>query len=138
MDPGYYSADNPLQQGLRGILKQDPFRSLLVDKTATRAYAGDRIRVALVDLSGRKLFKPLFAGYGSTVPMGAASLAKVLALYGAFQLRFDPLPGRKLRRKMLSSRLQSMPATLAKTESCLSYSSSRRTPSIRLRSHSRL
>jgi len=89
MDPGYHAADNPLQQGLRGILKQDPFRSLLVDKTATRAYAGDRIRVALVDLSGRKLFKPLFAGYGSTVPMGAASLAKVLALYGAFQLRFD-------------------------------------------------
>ena len=89
LNPGYSSRDDPLQQGLHGILKQEPFRSLLVDKTATRANVGDKIRVALADLSGGKLFKPLFAGYGSTVPIGAASLAKVLALYAAFQLRED-------------------------------------------------
>lgn len=89
MDPGYDPKDASLQQGLRAILKQAPFRNFLVDKTATRAHADDQIRVALVDLSGLKLFNPVFAGYGATVRMGAASLAKVLALYGAFQLKFD-------------------------------------------------
>lgn len=89
MDPWYQPKNDSLQQGLHSVLKQDPFRNFLVDKTATRAHASDRIRVALVDLSGRKLFNPVFAGYGSTVPMGAASLAKILALYGTFQLRFD-------------------------------------------------
>lgn len=89
MDPWYHPSDDRLQQGLRAILKQDPFRTFLEDKTATRAQAGDRIRVALVDLSERKLFNPLFAGYGSTVPMDAASLSKILALYGAFQLKTD-------------------------------------------------
>ena len=90
LEPRYHPADDSLQQGLRAILKQDPFRNLLVDKTAIKAHTDDRIRVALANLSGGKLFRnPVFAGYGATFPTRAASLAKVLALYGARQLKFD-------------------------------------------------
>jgi hypothetical protein len=90
MAPRYHPTDDRLQQGLRAILKQDPFRNFLVDKTAIKAHADDKIRVALVDLSGGKWFlNAVFAGYGAKFPMRAASLAKVLTLYGARQLKFD-------------------------------------------------
>lgn len=49
----------------------------------------DRVRVALVDLSGTKLAQPDFAGWGSTVAMYGASVPKILALHAAFQLRSD-------------------------------------------------
>ena len=90
LDPRYHPTDDRLQQGLQAILKQEPFRNFLVDKTATKAHPDDRIRVALVDLSGGKLFlNGVFAGYGAKFPVRAASIAKVLALYGARQLKFD-------------------------------------------------
>lgn len=49
----------------------------------------NRIGVALVDLTGRRLFAPDFAGWRSTAAMYGASLPKICALYPAHQLRFD-------------------------------------------------
>jgi hypothetical protein len=50
---------------------------------------GDRVRIALVDLTGDKLTRPDFAGWGSTAAIYAASVAKILAVYAAHQLRVD-------------------------------------------------
>jgi hypothetical protein len=49
----------------------------------------DRIRVALVDLTGSKLFAPDLAGWGSTISTDGASVPKVCALYAVHQLRKD-------------------------------------------------
>jgi hypothetical protein len=47
------------------------------------------LRVALVDLTGVKHHDPVYAGYHDKKAMYGASLPKVLALYAAFQLKFD-------------------------------------------------
>jgi len=49
----------------------------------------DRLRVALVDITGDKITQPRFAGWGSTVAADAASCAKIAPLYAAFQLQND-------------------------------------------------
>ncbi|MGB7069895.1 MAG: hypothetical protein WBD22_10405 [Pyrinomonadaceae bacterium] len=49
----------------------------------------DETKVALVDLSGKKLFSPEYSGWKSTVLTVAASTAKILPIYAAFQLIFD-------------------------------------------------
>ena len=54
-----------------------------------RATAGDRLRVALVDLSGKKLADPEYAGWGSTMPMQGTSTLKVAILYALHQLWLD-------------------------------------------------
>lgn len=51
--------------------------------------AGDRIHVALVDLTKKKLLRPEFAGWGSTVAVDGASCLKVAPLYAAFELLND-------------------------------------------------
>lgn len=61
-------------------------RDSIQKKSASRS---DRIRIGLVDLSGTRLTRPDFAGWGSTVAMYGASVPKILALYAAFQLRRD-------------------------------------------------
>jgi phosphatidylserine/phosphatidylglycerophosphate/cardiolipin synthase-like enzyme/V8-like Glu-specific endopeptidase len=65
------------------------FSRLLASKTATKADGRDRVRIGIVDLTGAKLSKPEFAGWGSTVAMYGASSPKMLAVYAAFQLRRD-------------------------------------------------
>jgi V8-like Glu-specific endopeptidase len=65
------------------------FSKFLARKGAIKADARDRVRVALVDLTGPKLSQPEFAGWGSTVAMYGASSPKMLAVYAAFQLRKD-------------------------------------------------
>lgn len=74
--------DNLILTKFQNYLSRDAVRQ----KSASR---GDRLRVALFDLTGAKLAKPDFAGWGSTVPMYGASVPKILALYAAFQLRKD-------------------------------------------------
>lgn len=96
-DPGFLDARGELRisslnDALRNLLTRNRGFSQHLSKEALRdgkAKAGDKIRVALVDLTGSKLLEPEFAGWGSTVPVDAASCAKVAALYAAFQLRND-------------------------------------------------
>jgi hypothetical protein len=86
MNPGFLTVDdkvniNPtLQQKLTDLFKK-PEYARLVPKRA--------IRVALVDLTGDKLWKPQYAGYHSTLPIYAASTIKYVILYAAHQLIFD-------------------------------------------------
>jgi len=77
-----------LQSCLEDVIK-DKFSKFLSRKDATKADGRDRVRVAVVDLTGSKLSKPQFAGWGSTVAMYGASSPKMLAVYAAFQLRRD-------------------------------------------------
>lgn len=87
---------------------------IIVDKTAagldTRLKAliagnygsfKNETKVALVDLTGKKLFAPEYAGWGSTVSVYGASSPKVLAIYSAFQLKCD-LTRLALREKITS------------------------------------
>ncbi|NOT46929.1 MAG: hypothetical protein HOP17_04165 [Acidobacteria bacterium] len=75
---------------------------IIVDKTAggldTRFKAlisqnygtfKNEIRAALIDLTGKKLYAPDYAGWNSTVAVYGASSPKVLAIYAAFQLKRD-------------------------------------------------
>lgn len=48
-----------------------------------------KISVALVDLTGARLFTPDLAGFNSTRPMYGASLSKICALYPVHQLCFE-------------------------------------------------
>ena len=56
---------------------------------SSKSGPGDKIRVALVDLTGRKMTRPEFAGWGSTVAIDAGSATKVAALYAIFQVKTD-------------------------------------------------
>lgn len=97
MNPGFIDANDQLitdtgGDGLQTCLRRlitTQFQNYLSNPRNTAPSAGDRLRVALVDLTGPKIAKPDFAGWGSTVSMYAASVAKILALYGAHQLRMD-------------------------------------------------
>jgi hypothetical protein len=82
IDPGFLDAS--------GAPKAAPaldaaLKNLLTGKPA----AGEKIHVALVDLTGAKLLSPEFAGWGATVAVDGASCNKVAPLYAAFQLRND-------------------------------------------------
>ena len=61
-------------------------RDSIKKKVASRC---DRVRIGLIDLTGNKSSQPDFAGWGSTLAMEGASVPKILALYAAFQVRFD-------------------------------------------------
>lgn len=97
MNPGFIDASDNLitdtsSNGLQTCLQKlitSQFQNYLSNKSNTSPAPGDRLRVALVDLTGNKISKPEFAGWGSTVAMYAASSAKVLAVYAAHQLRMD-------------------------------------------------
>jgi len=68
-----------LQQRLDELLETPSFRNVK-----------NRIKVALVDLTGKKLFDPDFAGWNETEPpTRGASLVKIAVLYALHQLRFD-------------------------------------------------
>lgn len=47
------------------------------------------LKLALVDLTDAKLTAPEYVSLNDTDPIGAASLGKVAAIYGAHQLKFD-------------------------------------------------
>jgi GH25 family lysozyme M1 (1,4-beta-N-acetylmuramidase) len=97
INPGFIDGDDnliegPLQRRLADILTgSDDFKPYLTPETLRtgKPHAGDKIQVALVDLTGKKLTKPEFAGFGSTVGMEIGSSAKIAPLYAAFQLLSD-------------------------------------------------
>jgi len=97
MNPGFVDANDQLitdtsRTGLQACLHKlvtTQFRNYLSNPQSAAPSAGDRLRVALVDLTGAKIAQPEFAGWGSTVSMYGASVPKILALYGAHQLRMD-------------------------------------------------
>jgi hypothetical protein len=90
MNPGFLKADGALdtdpvlQAKLSKLLQDDPEYKL--EDAAQRP---EKIRVALVDLTGEKICKPRFAGYRSTVPIYSASTIKYAILYAVYQLIFD-------------------------------------------------
>jgi hypothetical protein len=95
MNPGFVDASDALitdttADGLQTCLSklvQQAGARLLAAKT--KPSANDRIRVAVVDLTGNKLSQPEFAGWGSTVAIYGASGPKILGLYAAYQVRSD-------------------------------------------------
>jgi hypothetical protein len=97
MNPGFIDTTDQLttdasSTGLQTCLNKlvtTQFPGLLSSGTNKTAAACDRIRIGLVDLTGGKLTQPDFAGWGSTASMNGASVTKILAVYAAFQLRFD-------------------------------------------------
>ena len=97
MNPLFIDASDNLitdtsSTGLQTCLKKlitTKFQNYLSKASNTTANVNDRLRVALVDLTGDKITKPDFAGWGSTVPMYGASVPKILAVYAAHQLRTD-------------------------------------------------
>jgi hypothetical protein len=100
MNPGFISlvtddllvdrrADG-LQTRLENLIKTKYKRFLATKSSAQeRARETDKIRVALVDLTGAKLFNPDLAGWGETFSTDGASVPKIFALYAVHQLRFD-------------------------------------------------
>lgn len=97
MNPGFIdngdqlmtdTSANGLQTCLRKLITTQ-FQNYLGASRSAVPSAGDRLRVALVDLTGDKITRPDFAGWGSTVPMYGASAPKILALYAAYQLLRD-------------------------------------------------
>ena len=97
LNPGFIDASDNLivdtsSSGLQTCLQKliiTQFQNHLSNKSNTAPSAGDRIRVALVDLTGDKITRPDFAGWGSTAAIYGASVPKILAVYAAHQLRMD-------------------------------------------------
>jgi hypothetical protein len=79
-----------LQTRLDNLIKTK-YAKFLTTKSTTQESAKetDRIKVALVDLTGTKLFKPEFAGWGEKTATDGASVPKICALYAVHQLHFD-------------------------------------------------
>jgi len=71
------------------MLVASKFGGLLGTRGQTGPGSRDLVHIALVDLTGTKLTRPDFAGWGAPVDMYGASVPKILALYAAFQLRSD-------------------------------------------------
>lgn len=82
------STSDGLQTCLNKLITNN-FQNYLSKASNTAATVSDRLRVALVDLTGDKISRPDFAGWGSTLPMYGASVPKMLAVYAAHQLRMD-------------------------------------------------
>jgi hypothetical protein len=89
MKPGYVDVADPRRQGLQKELSE-----LIRNKYQVSPKV---LRIALVDLTEAKYHTPVFSGfwaYNQSDPGGGAtlegrSLPKILALYAAYQLRFD-------------------------------------------------
>ncbi len=98
MNPGFLRADgliefdSGLDKRLVDLLVDKPQYNVMLDKesiTKRTASSRDKIRVALVDLTGDKICKPGFAGWGSTTPIAGGSTAKIGIVYAAHQFLFD-------------------------------------------------
>ena len=99
MNPGFFRArdgfhefDTVLDNKLQNLILNTPqYAVMLADESKKKrsASAGDRVRVALVDLTGDKICNPGYADWGSTLPITAGSTVKIAMLYAAHQLLFD-------------------------------------------------
>jgi hypothetical protein len=99
MNPGFFRAtdgfhefDTVLHAKLQNLLLDTPkFAVMLADqsKRTRDPHLEDRVRVAVVDLTGDKICKPGYADWGSTLPITSGSTVKVAILYAAHQLLFD-------------------------------------------------
>jgi subtilisin family serine protease len=98
MNPGFLRADGEidvdpaLQEKLKRLLIDTPEYAVMLTKgsiTSETPSSDDKIRVALVDLTGDKICKPRYAGWASTSPLYSASTVKFGVLYAAHQLLFD-------------------------------------------------
>jgi hypothetical protein len=100
MNPGFIDpATDTLRLGTDPASLQSRLANLLLTRHSSllsarsrqlkQATTNDRLRVALVDLSGRKLADPELAGWGSTFAMQGASTTKIAILYSIHQLRCD-------------------------------------------------
>jgi hypothetical protein len=97
LNPGFVDANDNLitdksSNGLQTCLEKlitTRFQNYLASSSNTAPSPGDRLRVALVDLTGNRIAWPDFAEWGSTIPIYGASVPKILAVYAAFQLRMD-------------------------------------------------
>jgi hypothetical protein len=99
MNPGFFRAsdgfhefDTVLYAKLQNLLLDTPkYAVMLADESKKKRdpSAGDRVRVALVDLTGDKICKPGYADWGSTFPITGGSTVKIAMLYAAHQLLFD-------------------------------------------------
>jgi subtilisin family serine protease len=98
MNPGFIKKDDLIQfdgkldKALIDLLVDDPdYKKLLAAQSIAKRWPSgtDRLRVALVDLTGDKICKPGYAGWGSTTRMMGTSAAKIAIAYAAHQLVFD-------------------------------------------------
>jgi hypothetical protein len=97
MNPGFFDLSDNLMidttgSGLQTCLHKlitSQFQNYLSSKSATAPSKSDRLRVALVNLSGDRFTQPEFAGWGSPNAMYGASLPKILGVYAAHQVRMD-------------------------------------------------
>ena len=98
MNPGFITADDQIQfdkkldDALIKLMVEDrEYRTFLAPESIRNRSpsAGDKIRIALVDLTGRKLCSPGYAGWGSTTQMRSASTAKIGIVFAVHQLLFD-------------------------------------------------
>lgn len=81
MQPGYSTSATALQSALNTLMTQAPYASV--------SQRGGRLAVALVDLTGSRIVAPHFAAFQPDKSFYAASLAKIVPLYAAQQLRTD-------------------------------------------------
>ncbi len=98
MNPGFLKADDLIEFDTRLdgklidlIVGNADYRTMVSAESVRRRWPsqGDKLRVALVDLTGSKLCRPGYAGWGSTWPMPGGSTAKIAMVYAAHQLLFD-------------------------------------------------
>jgi hypothetical protein len=99
MNPGFFRArdgfhefDTVLHAKLQNLLLDTPqYAVMLADESKKKrdASVGDRVRVAVADLTGDKICKPGYADWGSTFPITGGSTVKISMLYAAHQLLFD-------------------------------------------------
>jgi hypothetical protein len=87
---GFHEFDTVLNAKLQNLVVTK-YAVVLADESKLKRAAtpGDRLRVALVDLTGDKLCKPGYADWGSTFPITGGSTVKIAMLYAAHQLLFD-------------------------------------------------
>jgi len=91
VEPGRVKLDvvsKGLQPCLEDLLKRS-YPGFLSEDKPGRPSPCDRVRVALVNLTGSRWFHPDVAMWGGTYPMEAASVGKLLIIYVLHQLRFD-------------------------------------------------
>lgn len=86
MNPGFVNAADELAVNTGPTGLHTRLRALMSKKYASQS---GKMKVALVDLTGTRLYAPDFAGWNSTVLLYGASTPKICALYAARQLGFD-------------------------------------------------
>ena len=98
MNPGFFRAsdgfhefDTVLHSKLQNLVLTPKYAVMLAEESKQKhdASPGDRLRVAVVDLTGDKICKPGYADWGSTFPITGGSTVKIAILYAAHQLLFD-------------------------------------------------